>query len=470
MTALELARWQFAVTTIFHFVVVPLSIGLAFLTAVMQTRWHRTRDERWLQLTRLFGKLMLISFAVGVVTGIVQEFQFGMNWSAYSRYVGDIFGAPLALEGLAAFFVESTFLGLWMFGWGRLAPRLHLACIWLVSAGTMASAYFILAANSWMQHPVGYRLDSATGRAELTDIFAVLFNTTTFYAFGHTVIGALLTGAMVVLAVAAYHLLRRRDVELFRPAARLALVVAAVTSVAGAALGHFQGMLATEQQPMKMAAAAAHYHTEDGAGLSLFAVGDWRRNPGPPFVNVLAPKLESFLATGDFHGRVEGIYDLPRRYEREYGPGDYVPIVGLTYWSFRTMVGAGTLCILLAVLGLWLSRRGRPLDRSRLFLRVAIAASVLPFVAHSAGWIMREVGRQPWVVEGLLSTRDGVSPNVGVDRVVLTFAGFFVIYSVLMAVAGRIFVRIAKAGPPPPEPASPTSGGPPSTPDLALTY
>jgi cytochrome d ubiquinol oxidase subunit I len=263
--------------------------------------------------------------------------------------------------------------------------------------------------------------------------------------------------------------------DLFRPAARMALTIAAIAAIGTATLGHFQGMLTTKQQPMKMAAAAAHYDTEEGAGLSLFAIGGLERNPGPPKLNVTVPKLESFMATGDFNGRFEGINDLQRQYEQKYGPGDYVPIVGATYWSFRIMVGAGTLAIALSLLGLWLTRGGRPLDRSRLFLWGAIGASALPFVANSAGWILREVGRQPWVVHGLLHTSEGVSPSVGTDRVLLTLLGFFAIYSILLFVAGRVFVRMAKEGPapppaPPPAPELPAPDGRPTRPDLALTY
>ncbi len=468
MTTLELARWQFAITTLFHFLFVPTSIGLAFLTAIYQTRWHRSGDERFKRLTKLFGKLTLVSFAVGVATGIVQEFQFGMNWSEYSRYVGDVFGAPLAMEGLAAFFLESTFLGLWMFGWGRLSPRIHLACIWLLSIGTLLSAYFILAANSWMQHPVGYEIDAATGRAQLTDIFAVLFSSTTLWAFGHTVLAAGLTGALVVLAVSAYHLLRGNQPDLFRPAARVALVVACVAALATAATGHFQGMLATEQQPMKMAAAAAHYETEEGAGLSLFAVGDWERNPGPPFLNVLVPKLESFLATGDPDGRFEGINDIQRSYEQRYGPGDYVPIVGMSYWSFRIMVGAGTLLVVLTLAGLWLERR-RSIAASPWFLRLAIVAAAIPYIANSAGWILREVGRQPWIVFGLMATSDGVSPHVSTTQVVLSFGAFVVLYGVLIVVAGGVFLRLARKGAPPPD-QHPPGDERTLAPDLSLTY
>jgi len=468
MTTLELARLQFGITTTFHFIFVPLTIGLAFFTALCQTRWHRTGDETWLRMTRFWGKLMLISFAVGVVTGIVQEFQFGMNWSEYSRYVGDIFGAPLAIEGLAAFFIESTFLGLWLFGWGRLSPKVHLATIWLVSIGTLASAYFILAANSWMQHPVGYEVNEAAGRAEMTNVLEVLTNPTTLYAFPHTILGALSTGGMVILAVCAYHLLRKREVDLFRRSASMALPIVLAATVATAVVGHFSGVHLTEVQPMKMAAAEAQWETEKGAGLSLFAIGDLTRNPGGTDVNIEVPKLLSVIAHNDPDAVVRGINDVQAEYEQTYGPGDYVPIVGVTYWSFRIMIGAGLLMIALAALGLWLTRKER-LESSPRFLKLLLPAAALPFIANTAGWVFTEMGRQPWVVQGLLSTEQGVSPGVSSAEVILTLVGFTVIYGVLAAVGGRLFFRFAKAGPPS-APTAPADQAGESRPDLALAY
>jgi cytochrome d ubiquinol oxidase subunit I len=447
MSALDLARWQFAVTTLYHFLFVPVTIGLAWFMVGFQTAWHRTGDERWLRTTKFFGRLFLINFAIGVVTGIVQEFQFGMNWSDYSRYVGDIFGAPLAIEGLAAFFVESTFLGLWIFGWDVLKPKVHLACLWLVALGTLASAYFILAANSWMQHPVGYRLNPVTHRAEMTSIFKVLTNDTLVRAFGHTIAAAVLTGAMVVLGVAAWHLRRGSETELFAPVARIALWATLCAAVVTILIGHSQGQLLTKQQPMKMAAAEALYTTERGPGLSLFALGPWDRHPEKNLVSIGLPHALSIVATNSWNGTVQGINDLQRQDVAKYGPGNYEPIVGVTYWTWRIMTGLGFLAAVLALGGLWLARVPGRLERSVRFHRLALAGVAVPFVANLAGWLFTEVGRQPWVVQGLLLTRDAVSPTVSAWSVGLSLAGFTALYGVLALVEARLIFGAAKEGP-----------------------
>lgn len=488
MTELELARLQFGITTLFHFILVPMSIGLTAWVAYCQTRWHRSGDETWLRMTRFWGRLMLISLAVGVVTGIVQEFQFGMNWSQYSRYVGDVFGAPLAMEGLAAFFLESTFLGLWLFGWGRLSPRVHLATIWLLAIGTLLSAYFILAANSWMQHPVGYVLNEATGRAEMTSIWAVLTNSTLLWAFPHTILGAFTTAGALVLGVSAWKLLRgRRDAgepdPVWSRSARKALPMTLVAVLLTMVAGHFQGMLMEEQQPMKMAAAEAQFETEAPAAFSLFATGDLEHNPGHTNVNLRIPHALSLFATGTWNGEVKGINEIQKEEEAKYGPGDYTPIVAVTYWTFRLMVGAGTLMLLVAGIGLLLGRRGT-LERSPWFLRIAVGAIVLPHVANLTGWIFTEMGRQPWVVYGLLKTSDANSPTVGAGSLWITLIGYTLIYSVLGAIGGWIALKEIRHGAPPPASASASasssSGGDgdgdgaapaaPARPDLSLTY
>lgn len=446
MTSLELARWQFGITTLYHFIFVPLTIGLAFFTAWYQTRWYRTKDEKWLRATRFWGKLMLISFALGVATGIVQEFQFGMNWSQYSRFVGDIFGAPLAMEGLAAFFVESTFLGLWIFGWGRLSEKVHLACMWAVSLSTILSAYFILAANSWMQHPVGYELNEATGKVELTSIWAVLTNSTALYAMAHTMLAALLTGGMVIAGISAWHLLRKNETGVFGASMKIALPVLAVAAVVNLGVGHFNGVLMSEQQPMKMAAADAVFETESGVGLSLFATGDFEGNPEKTNRNLQLPNALSFIMTGKPESEVEGVNNLNARYQEEYGPGEYAPVVWIAYWSWRVMLGIGFLLAALALVGWFLNRKGR-LAESALFLKLTMAAAVLPFIASSAGWIFTEMGRQPWVVFGLLKTENANSPTVGPAEVWITLVGFTLLYGVLAVFAGRLFFRTAGKGP-----------------------
>ena len=463
MDSLELARWQFGITTVFHFLFVPVTIGLAAFTAYFQTRWHRSGDEKWLRATKFWGKLLLISFALGVVTGIVQEFQFGMNWSNYSRFVGDIFGAPLAMEALAAFFVESTFLGLWIFGWGRLPRKVHLATIWLVAGSTALSAYFILAANSWMQHPVGYEIQD--GKAVLTSIWAVLTNNTAIYAFVHTILGALITAATLIIAVSAYHLLRRNETAIFKSCMRTAIPVLAIASLSTAIVGHFNGVLMTDQQPMKMAAADAVFETQRNAGLSLFAVGDFEQNPEGLKRNIEIPGLLSFISELDFDAEVKGINDLNEEYRAKYGPGEYAPIVAVAYWSWRAMIGAGIAMIAIGFYGWWLLRR-RKLETSHRFLKLALFIPALPVIANTAGWIFTEMGRQPWVVFGMLKTSDAVSPSVSTAEVAITLIGFTLLYGVLAVIGGRIFLQKARKGPDP-------EGGRPSDegePDLALAY
>ncbi len=444
MSSLELARWQFGITTLYHFIFVPATIGLSAFTAYCQTRWYRSRDEHWLRATRFWGKLMLISFALGVATGIVQEFQFGMNWSDYSRFVGDIFGAPLAMEGLAAFFVESTFLGLWLFGWGKLSERMHLVTIWLVAGSTILSAFFILAANSWMQHPVGYEM--VGGKPELNSIFAVLGNSTAIYAFVHTILAAALTVGMLVIAICAWHLRRGNEAALFGDSMRAALPLVTIASVVTVIVGHFNGILMTDQQPMKMAAADAVFETKEGAGLSLFATGGLESNPQGLNRNIQIPNLLSFISTGYPQGKIEGINNLNRRYQREYGPGEYAPVVAVTYWSWRAMIGCAMLMLLVGAAGWWFAVKGK-LEASRRFLRFSVPAVALPFVASACGWIFTEMGRQPWVVFGLLKTQDANSPSVSAAEVWITLVGFTLLYGVLAVIAGRLFVGVARKGP-----------------------
>jgi cytochrome d ubiquinol oxidase subunit I len=448
--ALDLARWQFGITTVYHFIFVPITIGMSALVAGLQTAWVRTGKPEYLRATKFWGKLFLINFAMGVVTGIVQEFQFGMNWSAYSRFVGDIFGAPLAIEGLLAFFLESTFLGLWIFGWDRLPKRVHLATIWLASIGTMLSAYFILAANSWMQHPVGYRLNSATGRAELTDFPAVLTNSTALVTFAHTITACFLSAGAVMLAVAAWHVRRRNQDEVFRPSLRLAAWVVLIAGVGVFVSGDIQARVMTEQQPMKMAAAEAQYDTSEPASFSLFTVGTL--NGREEVASVRIPSLLSLMATGSPGGEVEGINDLQDAYAQRYGEGDYAPYVPVTYWSFRLMIGFGALAMLIAAIALWATRKGRTPTRRWLWW-AAGATVAMPLLANSFGWIFTEMGRQPWSVFGVLRTSDSVSPTVGAGTVATSLIVLTVLYGVLAVVELGLFIRYARAGAPDPAPA-----------------
>jgi cytochrome bd ubiquinol oxidase subunit I len=442
---LLLARVQFGATTIYHFIFVPLTIGLSGLVAVMQTLWVRTGQEKYLRMTRFWGKLFLINFAMGVVTGIVQEFQFGMNWSDYSRFVGDVFGAPLAMEGMLAFFLEATFLGVWIFGWDRLPRLVHLASIWLVAIGTALSAYFILAANAWMQNPVGYTVNEERGRAELTDIVAVLTNPVALVTWPHTVFACYLVAAALVMAVAAWHLARGNERDLMRTSLRMAMVTALVAGLGLAASGDLLARVMTQVQPMKMAAAEALYDTQENASFSVFTVGTL--DGSEELWSVRVPNLLSFMATGTPDGEVEGINDLQALYEEQYGPGDYTPIVPVTYWSFRLMIGLGLVNVALAAVGLWLTRRGR-LPDSPLFWKAAVWLFPLPLLGSIIGWVFTEMGRQPWIVFGLQLTRDGVSPNVPGWMVLTSLTAFTLVYAALAVVEAVLLVRYAKAGPP----------------------
>ncbi|MDQ1289581.1 MAG: cytochrome bd ubiquinol oxidase subunit [Actinomycetota bacterium] len=480
MSALDLSRWQFGITTVYHFIFVPLTIGLAPLVAGLQTAWVRTGDERWLRLTKFFGKLFLINFAMGVVTGIVQEFQFGMNWSEYSRFVGDVFGAPLALEALIAFFLESTFLGLWIFGWDRLSPRVHLATIWLAAVGVVTSAYFIIAANSFMQHPVGVVFNPVTKRAELTSLLDVLTNSTTLAAFPHTVTASFVVSGTFVAGIAGWWTVRSAkagredDASMYRSALRLGLAVLVVSGAGVAYTGDVQSKLMFAQQPMKMAAAEALCDTEKGAGFSLVAVGDLGNACDVRQITV--PGLTSFLATGDFAGELKGVKDLQKEYSRLYGPGDYVPLLPATYWNFRMMIGFGAFSAALALAGLWLTRKGA-IPSSDRFAQLALLALPMPFLANATGWIFTEMGRQPWIVapnptgdpRNRFLTAEAVSPYVDTPTVALSLVVFTVLYGTLAVVWFQLMRRYAAAGAPV-VPAAGSSSGPSDDEDSPLSF
>jgi cytochrome d ubiquinol oxidase subunit I len=449
---------------------VPLTIGLSILVAGMQTAWVRTGDRKYLAMTKFWGKLLLINFAMGVVTGLVQEFQFGMNWSAYSRFVGDVFGPPLAMEGLLAFFVESTFLGLWIFGWDRLPRLAHLGCAWAFSLASTVSAYFILAANSWMQHPVGVAL--VHGKPRLTSIGAVLSNPTLMAALPHTVAGCFAVAGTFLVGIAAWQLARTGKADRYRSMWRGSLKLGAwvgVIAFAGLAIsGDQQGKLMFQQQPMKMAAAEALCHTEQPASFSVFAFGDVS-NPNCESVKSLdVPYVLSFLATGDFNSQVQGVQDLIPRYQAEYGthypndpalgalagkPIDYVPNLPVTYWGFRLMIGFGALAALAALGSLWLIRRGR-FPKGSWFPRLALLAITTPYLANSFGWIFTEMGRQPWVVapnptgvDGVwLYTAQAVSAGVTPGEALTSVIALTAVYAVLGVIELVVIVRYVRAG------------------------
>ncbi|GAA4148172.1 cytochrome ubiquinol oxidase subunit I [Leifsonia shinshuensis] len=447
---LLLARWQFGLTTIYHFLFVPLTIGLVTVVAIFQTAWYRSGKVHYLQLTHFFGKLFLINFAMGVVTGIVQEFQFGMNWSNYSRFVGDIFGAPLALEGLLAFFLEATFIGLWIFGWDKLPRGIHLACIWITAAGTILSAYFILAANAFMQNPVGYTLNHARGRAELTDLWAVLTNKVALAAFPHTIFGCFMVSAGLLISVAAWHLSRNRNLETMRPALKFGLWMMVVAGIGSVFSGDQLGLAMVQTQPMKMAAAEALYKTSTGAdaSFSIFTLGT--PDGVHELFSIRVPYLLSFLSTHSLDGTVEGINDLNAHYQELFGPGDYTPIIWVTYWAFRWMIGLGLLHVLVAVVGLWFTRKGRTPPWAWMW-KVAIWAFPLSLGAMIVGWIFTEMGRQPWIVFSLMKTQDGVSPGTTGLEVLISLIAFTAIYGTLAVVEFKLIKRAAQKGPAPAE-------------------
>ncbi|MBD2759615.1 cytochrome ubiquinol oxidase subunit I [Yimella sp. cx-573] len=460
MEALDLARWQFAITTVYHFWFVPITIGMSAVVAGFHTAWLRTRNPEWMRLAKFFGKLFTINFALGLVTGIVQEFQFGMNWSAYSRFVGDIFGAPLAFEALLAFFMESTFLGLWIFGWGRIPEKLHVMAIWLVHIGTVLSAYFILAANSFMQNPVGFRYDSVKNRAVLTDFVAVLTNEVQLVTFPHVVSAAYMTGGAMVMGVALWKLMKGRveaDRGMYRKGARVGAWVTLVASVGMLISGDVQGKIMTDVQPMKMAAAEALYTTEQPASFSIFTIGTLDGEEEKFAVTV--PKLLSFLATGSMDGKVQGINDLknelpqaiaaradqlgiPKHY---VDPASYTPNIPGSYWSFRFMIGLGMFAMAGALLVLWRTRKGGT-PHGKLFAWVAILTPLAPVFANSFGWIFTEIGRQPWLVYGVMTTETGLSTAASVTDVAISLAVYTLLYGALAVVEVKLFLDYIRKG------------------------
>ncbi len=494
MDPLDIARWQFGITTVYHFVMVPLTLGLGPVVFFMQLRWVQTGDTKWLKMTKFWGKLYLINFIMGVVTGLVQEFQFGMAWSEYSRFVGDVFGAPLAMEGLLAFFVESTFLGLWIFGWDRLPKKLHLATLGLAVFGSIVSAFFILVANSWMQHPVGVEL--VDGRPVMTDIWAVLTNNTALVAYAHTLSGAIAVGGALLIGISWYHLWQRRrdgidtvdasgkviagenlsipgrdkaDHKVWITSLRIGAIIAIVGFGGVAISGDLQGKLMFEQQPLKMAAAEAA--CQDGTSFSVLSIGNLGSQNCDDVVAIIEiPGLLSFLAHGDFTTEVKGVNTLIPLYQEMYGtnlPDDpiygeragmeinYLPVMEVTYWGFRLMIGFGILAAGAAVLALWMTRKGT-VPNSKSIMWVAVASIAAPFGANIAGWVFTEMGRQPFVVapnptpggvDGVfMFTAAAVSPGVSGQEVIFSLVSLGLVYGALLVVELRLLVKYVRAG------------------------
>ncbi|MBE9474933.1 MAG: cytochrome ubiquinol oxidase subunit I [Chloroflexi bacterium] len=442
MDPVILARLQFAIVTIYHFFFVPLTLGLSIIVALMETIYVRTGREVFKTMTKFWGKLFVINFAMGVVTGIVQEFQFGMNWADFSRFVGDIFGAPLAIEALLAFFLESVFLGVWIFGWNRLSKGLHATTIWLVAIGSNVSAFWILIANAFMQQPVGYAIEN--GRAVMTNFAALVFNPKVWEMFPHTISAGLVTAAFFVMGISAYHLLRKQYTEVFNHSFRIAAILGSIAIVLVALNGHSQTQQMVSTQPMKLASAEALWETEDPASLSILTIGDLSlRNE---IFSIRIPNLLSLLSFNQIYGEVKGINDLQVEYEQLYGPGDYVPPVAIVYWSFRVMIGIGVVLLLLGLYGLFLVM-GDTIEVQSTSMKVFIIAILLPYLANSAGWVLTEVGRIPWIVFGLMKVQDGISPTVPGGLVLTSLIVFTLVYAALMVADVYLLTKYAKAGP-----------------------
>lgn len=431
MDALLLSRLQFAAATYFHFLFVPLTLGLSILIALMETRFARSGDEEYRNMARFWGKIFLINFAIGVVTGITLEFQFGTNWSRYSRYVGDIFGSLLAIEATAAFFLESTFIAVWALTWNRLSAKAHAVTIWLVAFASNLSAVWILTANAWMQHPVGYTIRG--GRAELTDFFAVVTQPFAWHTILHTLSGAYILSGMFVMGVSAYHLLRRQHVSFFSRSFRMGTGMALIFSIVAVVHGHVQGSEVAKAQPTKLAAMESLWETKQRAPQYLLVIPDEKGERNRLELGAM-PGVLSLLAYHDVNATVKGLKDFPKE-DR--------PPVTLTYLAFRIMIGLGFLFPVLALWAFW--KRHRLLESPRL-LKVMLYAIPLPYIALQAGWTVTEVGRQPWVVYGVMRTADAVSP-IAPSQVAVSLTAFVVVYSLLGLAAFYLMARHAKQGP-----------------------
>jgi cytochrome bd ubiquinol oxidase subunit I len=434
MDALALARLQFAATCLFHFIFVPLTLGLSVIIAIMESRYASTNDEMYLRMVRFWGKLFLINFAVGVVTGITMEFQFGMNWAEYSKYVGDIFGAPLAIEATVAFFLESTFLGLWVFSWGKVSKKMHAAFIWLVAFGTNMSALWILLANAWMQHPVGYVLRN--GRAEMVDFGALVFNSYGWLKFLHTNTSGYVVAAFFVMGISAYHIMKKNELEFFKTSFKIAAVFGLASLLVVAFVGDRNGQEVAKYQPAKFAAMESLWETQHGAPFTIiqFPSSCDERNSTEA---IKIPKMLSVLATHDPDAEVKGLKAFPKE--------DRPPVLP-TFLSFRTMVGLGFFLILLSLLAVYLSFKNK-LDNNKLFLRIMLYSIPLPYLAAQLGWIVAEVGRQPWIVYGLMRTKDAISKDVSATQVFISLVLFVLFYSVLGVIDIYLLSKFARKGP-----------------------
>jgi len=434
MDIVTLSRLQFALTSAFHFIFVPLTLGLSILVAYMESRYVSTEDELYLRMAKFWGKLFLINFALGVVTGITMEFQFGMNWAEYSRFVGDIFGAPLAIEATVAFFLESTFIGLWIFGWNRVSKKTHALAMWLVAIATNLSALFILLANGWMQKPVGYVLRN--NRAEMESFTALITNPYGWLKFGHTLLSGYVLAGFFVMGVSAYHLLKKSNTEFFKHSFKMAATFALITSILLFIVGDFHAAEVAKSQPTKFAAMESVWESKTNHPYNLIVIPDTEAERNQ--IEALGiPGLLSWLAYHSTDAEIKGLKEFPAS-ER--------PPVLPVFLSFRIMVALGLLFILLSIIGFVKARR-QTLESSTGFLRLMLYAIPLPYIATQLGWIVAEVGRQPWIVYGLLRTSQAVSGAVSMEQIVLSLLGFTIIYGLLAIIDIYLLVRHSKKGP-----------------------
>lgn len=434
MDALMLSRVQFAVTCMFHFIFVPLTLGISVMIAWMETRYVMTGDEMWLRMTKFWGKLFLINFALGVVTGITMEFQFGMNWAEYSRYVGDIFGAPLAIEATVAFFLESVFIGLWIFGWNKVSKKVHALSIWLVAIATNLSGLVILLANGWMQHPVGYVLRN--NRAEMVDFMAVLTNPYGLIKFGHQLLSGYAVAAFFVMGISAWHLLRKNETDFFKRSFRMAAIFGLFATLMVAFFGDLHSVEIAKTQPAKFAAMESIWETKKGVGMNLLLLPS-EASESNIIEKFQIPNLVSLLAFHDSNAEIQGLKSIPK---------DERPPVLPVFASFRIMVGLGSYLVLASLLAVFFSYKGS-IESQRLFLKLLVFSIPLPYIANQLGWIVAEVGRQPWIVYGVLKTSDAVSRNISGLQVAVSLFGFTVLYGVLGVIDIYLLFKYARKGP-----------------------
>lgn len=434
MNVVTLSQLQFAATGMFHWIFVPLTLGLSIMTAWMETKYVKTGDETWLRMTKFWGKLFLINFALGVVTGITMEFQFGLNWSEYSRYVGDIFGAPLAIEATLAFFLESVFIGVWIFGWKKISKKAHLTSIWLAAIASNVSALIILLANAWMQKPVGFVIRN--GRAEMSDFMAVLTNSYGWIKFTHTLLSGYALAAFLIMGVSAWHLLKKNENDFFIRSFKMASVWAFVATIGVAVTGDLHAVEIAKYQPTKFAAMESQWETSRGVGMSLLLIPDVK-NECNSTDKLCIPNLLSFMAFHDANGEVRGLKSFPKELR---------PPVLPTFLSFRLMTGLGMFMILASLAGIILSRREK-FAEYRAFLIIMVCAIPVPYLAEQLGWLVAELGRQPWIVYGMLKTSDAVSKSITSTQVMLSLIGFTVLYGMLGAIDIFLLVKYAKKGP-----------------------